>query len=72
MESPKAASACGFTSTRMEGTLPPLTVTRPTPGISESFEASRALAMFSTSVRFIVLEVTASVITGASAGFTLA
>ena len=69
---PKEASACGLTSTRTEGVLPPLTVTRPTPGTSEIFAASRELASDSTSVRFMVFEVIASVMIGASAGFTFA
>ena len=50
----------------------PETVTRPTPATWLSFWAMRVSAMSSTWVSGRVVEVSASVMIGASAGFTLA
>ena len=54
------------------GTLPPAVVTRPTPGTSEIFVASRLLAASCNCVSDIDFDVIASVRMGWSAGFTLA
>ena len=57
---------------RTAGRWPPLRLTRPTPPTCEIFWASRVSTRFWTWVSGRVSEVTASVITGASAGLTLA
>ena len=57
---------------RTAGRWPPEMLTRPTPGNCEIFCARRVSARSSTCVSGSVLEVTASVRTGASAGLTLA
>ena len=57
---------------RTAGRWPPDSVTRPTPLTCEIFCASRVLTRFCTSVSGRLLEVTANVSTGASAGLTLA
>ncbi len=72
IDSPYAASVRGFTASFTAGWLPPLNATRPTPGISEIFDASRAFASVSKSVSRNVFDVTASVMIGASAGLILA
>ncbi len=69
--SPYAASAVGFACTRTAGFCPPLIVTRPTPASCEIFGASRVSASDCTSLSGSTSEVSASVSTGASAGFTL-
>ncbi|MCY1540959.1 hypothetical protein D9M68_766280 [compost metagenome] len=68
---PLAASACGFTCTRTAGRCPPATLTRPTPGICDSFCATRVSTRSRTCGKGMVGEVIASVSTAASAGFTL-
>ncbi len=72
MVRPWAAMARGLTWIRTAGRCPPERETRPTPGICEIFCASRWSAMSWTWVMGRVCDVTARVITGASAGFTLA
>jgi hypothetical protein len=57
---------------RIAGRWPPDNVTTPTPPICEIFCASRDSTRFRTSVRGMLSDVTASVRTGASAGFTFA
>ena len=57
---------------RTAGRWPPASVTRPTPFTWLIFSARRVSTMLRTSVSGKVSEVTASVSTGASAGFTLA
>ena len=57
---------------RTEGRCPPEIETSPTPGSCDSFGTSRLSTTSSTSVSFIVFEVTPSVRIGASAGLTLA
>jgi len=52
--------------------LPPDGLTWPTPGTSAILDASRLLAMSCSSVSGMVLDVTASVRIGRSAGLTLA
>ncbi len=69
---PYLARASVLAWTRTAGRWPPLMLTRPTPPIWEIFWAMRESAMSSTWVRGRVLEVTARVMIGASAGLTLA
>ncbi len=57
---------------RTDGRWPPLMLTSPTPGNCEIFCASRVSLRSSRSVSGSVVEVTASVMIGVSAGFTLA
>ncbi len=56
---------------RTAGFCPPLMLTSPTPGSCEIFCASRVSARSSTLVSGSVLEVSASVRIGASAGLVL-
>jgi len=64
-------NAVGFAWMRTAGLCPPLMETRPTPDNCEIFCASRVSARSSTRASGSVFDVTASVITGASAGFDL-
>ena len=57
---------------RIAGRWPPEMLTRPTPLSCEIFCASRVSLMSSSSVSDMLLEVTASVRIGASAGLILA
>ena len=57
---------------RTAGRCPPESVTSPTPATWLIFCARRVLTRFCTSVSGIVVELMASVSTGASAGLTLA
>ncbi|OIQ66892.1 hypothetical protein GALL_515350 [mine drainage metagenome] len=68
---PYAASDMGLARTRTAGRWPPLMLTRPTPETWEIFCASRVSAKSSTLISGRVREVSASVMMGASAGFTL-
>ena len=72
MLSPSAASAGPFTVTRMAGLWPPDRLTRPTPDTCESFWLSRVSARSYSVVSGRVDEVSPRVMTGASAGLTLA
>jgi hypothetical protein len=56
---------------RTAGRWPPAIDTRPTPGSCEIFCAMRVSTRFCSCGSFSVPELTASVSTGASAGFTL-
>ncbi len=69
---PYCASAVGFAWIRTAGRLPPDRLTRPTPAICEIFIARRVSARSCTCVSGSVFDLTASVSTGASAGFTFA
>src|ERR1700722_4277461 len=69
---PLLARARALTWMRTAGLWPPETVTRPTPATWEIFWASGEAAMSSTWVRGTVLEVSARIMIGASAGLTLA
>src|SRR5450631_361665 len=70
-DKPYAASAVGFAWMRTAGRWPPLTLTRPTPGSWESLVASRVSARSSIFGSGIVLDVSARVMIGVSAGLTL-
>ncbi len=72
MFSPYAARASGLALMRTDCLWPPPMLTRPTPGSCEIFCARRVSAKSSTVVSGSVFEVSASVSTGASAGFTFA
>ena len=61
----------GLAWIRTAGFCPPLMLTSPTPGSCEIFCASRVSARSSTCDSGIVLEVSASVRIGASAGLVL-
>jgi len=65
------ASAVGFACTRTAGFCPPLMLTSPTPDTCDIFCASTVSAMSSTWLSGSVSLVSASVMIGASAGFTL-
>ena len=69
---PSAASFCKLACTRTAGRCPPEIETRPTLGSWEIFWAMRVSARSSTVVMGRLLDDTARVITGASAGLTLA
>ena len=69
---PSAASWRALTCTCTAGRWPPLKLTSPTPDTCESFCASRVSAMSCNWVNGRVAEVSPRVMTGASAGLTLA
>ena len=69
--SPYLYSAAGFSSTRTAGSEPPPAMTWPTPSIWESFCTRMLEAASYIWPRLSVLEVSARISTGASAGFTL-
>ena len=68
---PRAAMAWALSFTRTAGRWPPARVTRPTPETWEIFCATRVSTMSSTWVIGMAEEVTARVMIGGSAGFTL-
>src|SRR5215510_11901426 len=68
---PYAARALGFAWILTAGFCPPLMLTRPTPGNCEIFCASRVSARSCTLDKGIVLDVSARVRIGASAGLVL-
>ena len=71
MVRPLAASRAGLTWMRTAGFCPPDSVTSPTPGSCAIFCTRRVSARSSTTVRGNDVDVSPSVSTGASAGFTL-
>ena len=70
-EMPLAASRTGSSSTRTAGSAPPLTTAWPTPSTCESFCASTVEAASYICPRVRLAEVSARIMMGASAGFTL-
>ncbi len=68
---PYLLSACGLSSTRTAGSALPPTDTWPTPSICESFWAMIVEAESYIWPWVIVAEVSARIMIGASAGFTL-
>ena len=68
---PYEESAVGFAWMRTAGFWPPLMLTSPTPGNCEIFCANRVSAKSSTCASGNVLEVSANVRMGASAGLDL-
>ena len=70
-ERPKVASGAGSTCRRSAGRILPCTITRPTPPTCASRCASSVSAASLSRNSGSVPEVSASVITGGSAGFTL-
>ena len=72
MFSPSEASFCKFACTRTAGRWPPEILTRPTPYSCEIFWAMRVSDRSTNCVMGKVRDETARVITGASAGLTLA
>jgi len=69
--SPADASACGLTCTRTAGRSPPPMVTRPMPGSCEIFMAMRVSTRSASRAMGRLLELTARVRIGASAGLIL-
>ena len=70
-ETPLAASRTGSSDTRTAGSAPPLTVACPTPSTCESFCASTVEAASYICPRVSALDVSAKIMMGESAGFTL-
>ena len=71
IERPTPASADGSTETRTAGCCPPPTVTCPTPETCEIFWARMVFAVSNTWPIGSVVEVSATIRIGASAGFAL-
>ena len=70
-EMPWAARRTGSSATRTAGRAPPFTLAWPTPSTCESFCASTVEAASYICPRVSTSEVSARIMMGASAGFTL-